>query len=119
MQFSPDGKTVVTASFSFFPSTSKDTTVRLWDAASGRELQVLRGHDDSVNSVQFSPDGKIVVTASDDNTARFWLCSVCRPVDEIAAELTKAVGRGLTEEEQRRFSLNETEPFSLSSLFSR
>ena len=63
-QFSPDGKTVVTA--------SKDKTARLWDAASGRELQVLRGHEDAVNSAQFSPDGKTVVTASGDKTARLW-----------------------------------------------
>ena len=63
-QFSPDGKTVVTA--------SGDKTARLWDAASGQELQVLRGHEDSVNSAQFSPDGKTVVTASEDKTARLW-----------------------------------------------
>ncbi len=39
-QFSPDGKTVVTASV--------DKTARLWDVATGRELQVLRGHEDRV-----------------------------------------------------------------------
>ncbi len=57
-QFSPDGKTVVTA--------SGDKTARLWDAATGRELHVLRGHEDLVLSAQFSPDGKTVVTASWD-----------------------------------------------------
>jgi hypothetical protein len=32
---------------------------------------------------------------------------VCRPVDEIAAELAKAVGRELTEEGRRRFGVPE------------
>jgi dipeptidyl aminopeptidase/acylaminoacyl peptidase len=40
--------------------------------ASGRELHVLRGHEDWVVSAQFSPDGKTAVTASEDGTARLW-----------------------------------------------
>jgi WD40 repeat protein len=63
-QFSADGTTVLTA--------SKDDTARLWDAASGKELQVLRGHETGVKSAQFSADGKTVLTASWDQTARLW-----------------------------------------------
>ena len=63
--FSPDGTRIVTA--------SGDRTARLWDVASGAEIAVLRGHDDSVReSAAFSPDGTRIVTASDDNTARIW-----------------------------------------------
>ena len=95
-QISADGKTVVTA--------SEDGTARLWDS-SGKELQVLRGHEDGVKSVQFSADGKTVVTVSADGTARLWKCEVCRPVEEIAADLAKTVGRDLTDEERRRFGV--------------
>ena len=42
-----DGKTVV--------SGSDDTTVRVWDVASGREVQKLEGHSGVVTSVAFSP----------------------------------------------------------------
>jgi WD40 repeat protein len=48
-----------------------DDTVRIWDAASAKEIAVLRGHDDSVQSAAFSPDGKRIVTPS-DKTARIW-----------------------------------------------
>ena len=62
--FSGDGKRVVTA--------SDDNTARIWDAESGKEIAVLKGHTGSVLSAAFSGDGKRVVTASDDNTARIW-----------------------------------------------
>jgi WD domain, G-beta repeat len=62
--FNGDGKRVVTA--------SPDKTARVWDAQSGKEIAVLRGHDDRVVTAAFSSDGKWVVTASNDNTARIW-----------------------------------------------
>jgi predicted NACHT family NTPase len=63
--FSPDGGRVATASY--------DRTARLWDAASGKQLAVLKGHTDSVRSIAFSPDGSRLATASHDGTARLWI----------------------------------------------
>ena len=44
----------------------------MWDAATGKSLATLAGHEDGVTSAQFSPDGTRIVTASDDKTARVW-----------------------------------------------
>ena len=67
-EFSPDGERVVTA--------SDDGTARIWDANSGAQLEVLRGHEGRLepyfSSADFSPDGERVVTASADATARIW-----------------------------------------------
>lgn len=62
---SPEGLRVV--------SGSDDKTVRIWDAATGRELRKLQGHTDRVNAVAAyqTPDGTLVVSASDDKTVRF------------------------------------------------
>jgi predicted NACHT family NTPase len=63
-KFSPDGKTIVTA--------SDDTTAKIWDAKTGQMRATLEGHTGAVVSAQFSPDGKTVLTASDENTAKIW-----------------------------------------------
>jgi len=56
----------------FLVSGSYDKTVRLWDAATGKELCTLSGHTSSVNSVTFSPDGRLLASGSVDNTVRLW-----------------------------------------------
>ncbi|MFQ4164768.1 nSTAND1 domain-containing NTPase, partial [Scytonema millei] len=64
VSFSPDGKTIASA--------SEDNTVKLWDNNTGRELKTLKGHSAPVMSVSFSPDGKTIASASKDNTIKLW-----------------------------------------------
>jgi WD40 repeat protein/serine/threonine protein kinase/tetratricopeptide (TPR) repeat protein len=64
VQFSPDGKRIVTSSW--------DGTAQVWDAITGQPLGNPMRHRDHVSRARFSPDGQRVVTASWDNTARVW-----------------------------------------------
>ena len=62
--FSPDGKTLATA--------SKDGTARLWDVATGNVRHVLSGHANEVICAEFSPDGQTLATGSEDQRVLLW-----------------------------------------------
>ena len=49
-----------------------DKVARLWDAATGVQLRVFRGHVRGVLDLAFSDSGELVATASSDGTARVW-----------------------------------------------
>ncbi|KAJ3126448.1 POC1 centriolar protein A [Nowakowskiella sp. JEL0407] len=53
-------------------SGSKDKTVRIWNASTGKEIRALVGHGDSVNAVVFSNDGTLVVSGSGDKSVKIW-----------------------------------------------
>jgi WD40 repeat protein len=56
-------------------SGSWDGTVRLWEAASGRELATLQGHTGVVRGVALSSDGRLLASGSWDGTVRLWQTS--------------------------------------------
>ena len=62
--FSSDGRRIVT--------TSEDDTARIWDAATGVTLAVLRGGHTASRSAVFDRAGQRVITSSRDDIARIW-----------------------------------------------
>jgi WD40 repeat protein len=79
-----DDKTVATASF--------DSTIKLWNIATGRLLATLRGHKAPIISVKFSADGKWLLSSSYDKTIRIWDVERQVVVDSTASTFNFPVG---------------------------
>jgi WD40 repeat protein len=59
-------------------TVSYDKTARIWDAASGKEIAVVR-HGNRMPSARFSPDGSRIVTAG-ESTARIWDAATAKEI---------------------------------------
>ena len=64
LALSPDGSTLVTASF--------DYSAVVWGARGLDERTTLLGHDAAVNTADFSADGSLLATAGDDGAILLW-----------------------------------------------
>jgi WD40 repeat protein len=63
-------------------TSSRDGTAKVWELKRGQEILRLT-HTDWVNHAEFSPDGKFIVTASSDHTAKLWRISDRRVIFTI------------------------------------
>jgi WD40 repeat protein len=62
--YAPDGRNVATA--------SRDSTLRLWEVESGKELACFMGHRGAVLAAIFIRDGKTLISGGTDGTVRLW-----------------------------------------------
>jgi WD40 repeat protein len=71
--FSPDGRTALSgAGNTLTPSSSMDTSLILWDIATGRPIRRFLGHTQTVWAAAFSPDGHRALSGAADTKLLLW-----------------------------------------------
>ena len=75
MAWSPDGTQLTSAGY--------DETVRVWDAVTGTQLHIMKGHTGRVMSVAWSPDGTRLASAGYDKTVRLWDATIGAPLHTL------------------------------------
>jgi WD40 repeat protein len=89
--FSPDGLRLATA--------GGDSTIRIWDVATGEEILALPGQTNFIWAVSFTRDGSRLVSVSIDGTARILVVRL----DDLIALAKSRVTRSLTTEECQKY----------------
>ena len=99
VRFSPDGK--------YLASSSKDTSIRLWDLSSpGTPPALLHGHESAVWALAFSPDSKILASGAKANGVLLWDLTHpvnTAPLEQLADLVCEKVWRNLTLAEWQQF----------------
>jgi WD40 repeat protein/serine/threonine protein kinase len=62
--YSPDGRRLVAA--------GQDKKLKVWDAATGRQIGIMGEHDRNVFNLVFSPDGRYLASAGKDGRVKLW-----------------------------------------------
>jgi WD40 repeat protein len=70
--FSPDGKTLATATSRISDEGEHDGRIHLWDLSTLQIREALQGHTDEVLSVAFSPNGDTLASCGRDRIIRLW-----------------------------------------------
>ena len=105
---SPDWQTLV--------SGSGDSTIKIWQLSTGRELRTLTGHSNSVFSLAISPDGETLVSGSVDNTIKIWQLSTGRELRTLTGHSRGVDGLTISPDGQTLVSISSDKTIKIWQL---
>jgi eukaryotic-like serine/threonine-protein kinase len=97
--YSPDGSLL--ASSDGHERMPAQGEIKLWDAASGREIRTLSDHQRYIFLVRFSPDGLRLASASLDGTVRIWDVATGRTIQTLRGHRGAVYGVAFSPEGRR------------------
>lgn len=103
----PNGKYVI--------SISDDSTLKVWDRKTGKEIKTLTEHSDLVSPVFVTPDGEYAVSASSDNmfkmqglkTGKVWNLNTRKEVETLTGRQDKINADSVTSNGNYNVSISD------------
>jgi WD40 repeat protein len=86
VSWAPDGVSIA--------SGSRDTTVRVWNAATGEDHYIYRGHHTCVLSVAWSPDGRYIASGDTEGIVHIWNAGAPSAENPFEEQVTLVTYRG-------------------------
>lgn len=84
VEFSPDGKSIVTASF--------DKSLKIWNAEKRETVRTLNGHTGIILTLAISNDGKRIASGALDNTIKLWDFATDKPTHNLTGHSSQVYG---------------------------
>jgi WD40 repeat protein len=88
--WSPNGSVIASG------SGYSDSSIRLWDAASGKVIGAMEGHTSWICQLIFSTDGQRLYSASADQTIRIWDVGQRRRLGTLRGNIHEVTGISLS-----------------------
>jgi WD40 repeat protein len=92
-------------------SGGRDSSIRLWEVSTGREIRTLKGHAGPVSAVAFLPDSKGLVSGGWDGDVILWDLEANAPQTRIAVK--DGVLNAISVHPSGRFVVTEGDRFEL------
>src|SRR5262249_26860040 len=108
--FSPDGTQLASTTGKWSKEQKQWLgEIRIWDAQTGKEIRILKGHGDTIDSVVFSREGKVVATGSEDRTVKVWDVVSGKELNTLKGHTHAVLGIALSPNGQLLASASEGE----------
>jgi WD40 repeat protein len=99
--FSPDGRRIASGSID---------GVKVWDAATGKEVLCVKGHTRPATSVCFSPGGRRLASGSWDKTVRVWDAATGREILTLKEHTDRVISVCFSPDGKRLASASKNGP---------
>jgi WD40 repeat protein len=71
--FQPKDETLATQkNEEILASVGRDSVARVWNLKTGKQINLLQGHENPPRTIAYSPDGKYIATAGEDTRIAVW-----------------------------------------------
>ena len=105
--FTPDGRKAFSSSGASSPNVQvKDASLRLWDLATGRQLQGAALPVDVIMQVAVSPEGSTALAATTDGLIRIWDLATWQELGRLEGHAGPVTGVEFTPDSQRALSVS-------------